>query len=288
MRGLFRNMENYTGSWNWDKKSQGAVLKGADAQVVGQYRQFAEERVDAYTDVLNDISSKLGFPIKIIPPCVKEESSCLRKVWDRNAKNAYGQPAKIIDYLRASIIVPDGPNGIKHLRETMEALISHPLTVAYKDQFWKPEADTGYRSFKALLNIEGHTAELKLDFEGMDVANDMTEYMRNFERKLKEAEEIAPRVCNDKADSFGPGLRKLTGKMEGMIQMIRELRLECHDYYAAKCGLNELLDPAANRELSPTADFAKSVKRALGSGNPLARGLSSMLQRLEGPSVRMH
>lgn len=266
------------------------MLTGKDTAVVEKYRQQAVDRLGAYEDALETLTAQLAFNVNIIPPCVKDEISCLRKVWDRNAKSAYGQPENIIDYLRATIIVPEGPNGIKSLRDTINMLIAHPMTVAYKDQFWKPDEETGYRSLKALLNIDGHTAELKVDYEGMKDANEMTESMRKFERTLKEAEVKAPMVCGDRTDSFGNSLRKMTNKMEGMIGKIRELRMECHDYYAAGCGLNELLDPAAKREHSLTVDFAKSVKDAIRSGNPFGRGLQSMLGMLEGgkPANRLH
>lgn len=289
MRGHTRNMETYTGSWNWDDKSQITVLSGSDIQVVSEYRRQAESRMGLYGAVLEDITSSFGFPLNTLPPCLKKEESALRKVWDRNAKGAFGQPENIIDYLRASIVVPDGPNGIRNLREVIETLVNHPATVAYKDQFWKPEDGTGYRSFKALLNIDGHVAELKVDYEGMKDANDLTEYMRSFERTLKSSEERAPRVCTDRSDIFGNSLRKMTTKMEGMIGMIRDLRRECHDYYAAKCGLNELLDPNRKSEHSLTTNFAESVHNTIKSGNPFARGLRSMLGKLENsPSARLH
>ncbi len=289
MRGHSRNMETYTGSWNWEDKSQITVLTGSDIEAVREYHRQAESRLGLYEDVLESITSDLGFKVSILPPCVKKEESALRKVWDRNAKAAYGQPENIVDYLRASIIVPDGPGGIQNLRKTIETLVNHPLTIAYKDQFWKPEEGTGYRSFKALINVGGHTAELKVDYEGMKDANDLTEYMRSFERNLKSSEERAPRVCTDRSDIFGNSLRKMTTKMEGMIGMIRDLRRECHDYYAAKCGLNELLDPARKSEHSLTTNFADSVKSTLRSGNPFARGLLSMVNKLDtGPSHRLN
>ena len=289
MRGHSRNMETYTGSWNWEDKSQITVITGSDIEAVREYHRQAEIRLGTYEDVLKDIAGNFGFKVNILPPCVKKEESALRKVWDRNAKAAYGQPENIIDYLRASIIVPDGANGIQNLRRTIETLVNHPLTIAYKDQFWKPEDGTGYRSFKALLNIGGHTAELKVDYEGMKDANDLTEYMRSFERTLKSSEERAPLVCTDRSDIFGNSLRKMTTKMEGMIGMIRDLRRECHDYYAAKCGLNELLDPARKTEHSLATNFAESVHNTIKSGNPFARGLKSMLGKMESrPTARLH
>jgi hypothetical protein len=279
MKIITRNMPEYTGTWNWETKSQGLLYGGSDSAAVEKYRSDAEARIPRFNDIIADLQEKLGFDIKIIEPSTKTQESSLRKVWDRNAKQAYGNPGNITDYLRATIIVPEGPNGVNNLRRLLDALITHPDVIAYKDKFWKPEEETGHRSFNALINIDGHTAELKVDYEGMQDANDMTKLLRNYERNLKQAELTAPIRCGDKTDTYGKGLRKLTTKMEGMISTIRDLRLQCHDYHAAKCGLDELLDPNTNREKSLTTDFAKSVRIAL-STNPLGRGLNALLIKL--------
>lgn len=288
---LTRDRPDYTGTRNWDVKSQQIMYTGKDTDVVAQYRADAAERVRAYREALDDIASKLGFPIKIIEPHTKTEESSLRKVWDRNAKNSYGNPENITDYLRASIKVPAGPNGVKNLRHVLDVLIAHPDTIAYKDKFFRPENETGHRSFNALFNVNGHTAELKVDYEGMDAANDLTEGLRRFERRLKEAEVDIPARCSD-TNQGGRWPSKLTSKMEDMITTVRQLRRQSHEVYAGACGLDALLDPKLREANVLTPEFTQQSMRRMLKDNPFGRGLTTLMPKLtdvlERKGLRLH
>lgn len=272
-----RGSESYTGRHNWGA-GQPEKPHGAS---ISTYREAALERVDRYNDLISDICSSFSFPIKSSGACTKEEASSLRKLWDRNS-SIKGDESKITDYLRATITVPHGAKGVENLTKLITALTKHPDTLAFKDQFWTPDEGTGYRSFKAIMNVDGHAAELKVEYEGLDTAYQFTESLRNFERLLKKAEEELPGRCVARQEDSGKRITRFTTNAETTIAQIRSLRKQCHDTYAHACGLDDMLSPDLQEKHTPCLfkDFVRSVQTAVNT--PFGRGLVSIASKLEG------
>lgn len=279
-----RSSAGYTGRWNWGDVTQKSLHAGEHNTVadVLEYRGQALERIEKYNLLLGNIEGLLGFKVKATQACGKEENSSLRKLWDRNTKLP-GKADHITDYLRAAIIVPEGPESIKNLERAINTLINHPSVVAYKDQFYKPEPETGFRSFKALLDVDGHIAELIIQHEGFLPAAKITEGLRHFERSLKEFQESAPRRCGPKYNAYADiAVARLRSNAGGMISDVRKMRTQVHDAFGEGVGLDRLLSPElqVQRHESSLTELATTFAHAQ-ENKYFGKGLASFTLMLK-------
>lgn len=277
-----RQSHEYTGSYNWNV-GQDPLHHGIHDQAddVLNYLKIAQTKIDAYNSKITSFIEGLNFGVDVIPASVKSEESALRKLWDKNT-SAPGQADQIKDMLRATIIVPKGLNGVKHLEQVIQALITHPDTKAYKDQFFRPNSETGYRSFKAIISVDGHLSELLVDYEGMRQVGEITAGLRNFERHLRQFEVEAPQRCSPRnSNGFDRSVAKLISQSNSMMVQIREIRKMFHETFAQEEGLNILLDPALqnNRHNFSMKELGETFSKAV-NGSTLGRGLNQVAQRV--------
>lgn len=274
--------EGYTGELRW---GAGQPSPSHDINV---HMQHAAERMELFNAIAEDIFKDVSFPVEVWSASVKTPESVVRKLWDRTTTYP-GQADKITDYLRTKAIVPEDSQGLKHLGKAMEALATHSLTSAYKDQYWKPNPETGFRSFKALIDVDGHQAEFLLEYGGMTETNKFTEQLRKFERVLRAAELDMPNRCIERTQNVSSSktITKLASHAESMIETIRTLRSQCHAHAAAKCGLEKLMDPDL-REKQPLfepIDLQSAFANAI-QGSRFGRGLGAIHERCMGTMAK--
>jgi hypothetical protein len=249
---LNRDTGIYTGVSGWGQ-SQPELF-----DTTGDYIEAAYQRREAYKTFLDKFTKAVGQGVVVIDPCVKAPDSAERKLWDRTT-NHVGRPEMIHDYLRASVISPNNKyQGIGSLIRAIEVLKDQPELVGYKDQFWRPERETGYRSFKAVLDIDGHHSELILNHEGMLAANRFTDGVRSMERALRE---LGVSFGIDSSDKTS---RRMVTNAEVMIGSARDLRKMVHDFASSASGMDVLMDPALFMNHKPPTfkDLGNELEKA--------------------------
>lgn len=282
LRVFDRKSPDYVGSYNW-KVGQAPLRSGVHDQPddVLTYLRRAESKIAPYNQKIESITQTLGFDLQVLPACVKSDESALRKLWDKNA-SAPGQADQIKDFLRATIIVPKGPNGVKQLEKVIQTLIAHPDTTAYKDQFFTPNPETGYRSFKAIINVDGFLAEMLVDYEGLRQVGEITAGLRSFERHLRQFEVEAPKRCSERStNGFDKNVARLISQSNSMMVQIREIRKMFHETFAQEEGLNILLDPKLqeNVTICSMKQLSEKFSQAV-NGSSLGKGLSQVVQKV--------
>lgn len=290
-----RSQNDYEPVLNWEQSQLSLTSDTRDTRdAVSQYRSQAQERLPRFTSMIENFAQVAGVPVIIVPPCVKEQASAERKVWDRTTRSAsYGHPEKITDYLRATLIVPQNRDyriPLNNLRRVMDALIEHPDVTGRKDQFHTPEKETGYRSFKTLMNVDGHRAELLVTHGGLVVPHNVTAALRNLERQLRSAEATAPHRCLNRAE--GPAsarsLNKFMTSAESMIGMIREMRSKVHNHFSHEYGLDELLGPEA-RETNKVCSLSELRKtfEAAASISIFGKAIAPIISKHGSPLIEL-
>lgn len=254
MQSPKRGDPDYTGKLNWDHRSQPLLHGGPhdEAQDVLTYLEMARGKVPAYNKFTEDLQARLPFHLPMTPGLIKPEESSLRKLWDQTTAHP-GQANTNTDYLRGSGTVPAAPKSVSQLAQVIDTIIAHPQTIAYKDQFWKPNAETGFRDFKAIVDIDGMPAELLIQHGGLVATNSFTKRLRGMERGFRALEEKAPLTCITKFEEAtgSKSLSKLITRAQIAIEEIRSLRMDIHEEAAHKHGLNALLDTTVQRDIKP-------------------------------------
>ncbi len=282
LRGIDRRSTEYVAAKNWHGVRNEQLHPGPHdrAEDVLEYVKRAEARTPDLDLILNDIGTSLKFPIDVIPACVKPEESALRKMWDKHASSS-GKADRITDILRASISVRPGPSSITKLEVAIQTLANHEKCIAYKNQFFSPNKETGFRSFKAVMDVKGFPAEIMLTYAGMSFADKLTYSLRHFERSLRELESTAQVRCGSKTTPSDRSVMKLVNNTGAMMEEIRTIRKTVNDTFAEENGLNVLLDPKLKDSQQPCAlsDLMRTFVKAVET-NPLGKGLAPTMEML--------
>lgn len=239
------------------------------------YIDDARARSIIFGDMLRDFATHYDFQLNHMVAEPKSEESANRKVFDRTSIHSahFGHPEFIKDYGRGKMTVPAGSDGIERLDQVMADLIHSPFTVGYKNQFLIPNPETGYRSFKAIWDVDGMNFEVLVEYGGMSLADNFTKKVREIERSFKALEPDINRRCTERWD--GDAQRKAakwTTQMEMAIQAMRDGRKGISELYADNCGLNELVDPATlvDHNSVIASNFLKAAKATKGAyGRPV-------------------
>lgn len=238
-----RKDSEYTGSLGWGQSQPLGPLS------VKEYIEAAYERRGLFRDIVENFAKDCGPGIEIVAPRVKSELSANRKVWDRTSSSV-GSPPDIGDYLAARVYMPSNPGSVMQLADSMERLMEHPLTVAYKDRIFRPNG-SGFRALNARLDVDGMHAELQIvpdDKYGITrMTNNVTEGLRVTERAIRDMEDGL-------AFNTGRSFNNLVAKSQKTISLIRDFRAALHDYAAGVSGVNALIDPAKLDDHKPPSE----------------------------------
>lgn len=245
-------LPKYDPSYGWAAVHQPKTLDSVE-----DYIAMAEQNLPFLQQEIGLFLQSLPFEADLIGPCVKGSKRANQKLFDTNS-TAAGHPGHIRDYLRLTI----SPRTVAELQQTIEKLEKHPMTIGWKNRFYRPEPSTGMRDYKAIWCVGSPEddmsilAEIKVDFAAMEPAYKFTESMRESERKLADFKENALTVCCSTKDD--PASQKRIRIMQAdageTASLYRKLRKDVHDLAAHNLGLNALLDPALAHRHAPVEE----------------------------------